>query len=167
MTNTKKMVLLGILISQAVVLSVVERAIPIPVPIPGVKLGLANIVSIFTIAVFGIQETLTVVFLRVIISSIFGGGIAGFMYSIAGGILSAAIMSIMYNRFKDFSILSISVTGAIFHNIAQLITASIVVNDFRIFYYMPILMFSGIITGIIIGFIAKYTIEPIKKILNL
>lgn len=168
MVNTKKIVVLALLVSQALVLSIIERAIPVFVPIPGVKIGLANIVSLFTIATFGIKETLIVVILRVLLSSIFGGGMSAFLYSIAGGIFSAVVMWIMYNYFyTKFSFISISVVGAVFHNIGQLIVASIVINDIRAFYYLPILIISAIITGILTGVSAKYTINPIKKILKL
>lgn len=168
MTNTKKIVILGLLISQALVLSIIERFIPIPIPIPGIKLGLANIISLFTIMVFGFKEATILVLLRVTISSIFTGGIAGFFYSISGGLISVIVMSFIYNKFRNnFSIISISIIGSIFHNIGQLITASIVVMDFRVFYYFPALLISGTIMGIIIGFTTKYAVEPAIKILKL
>lgn len=168
MTHTKKIMVLSLLVSQALVLSMIERLIPVPVPIPGVKLGLANIISLFTIVTFGIKDTLIVLILRVLLASMFAGGVSGFLYSISGGMLSAFIMWIMYHYFYDkFSFISISIIGAISHNIAQLVIASIVIDDIRIFYYFPILVISAIITGILIGVTAKYTIKPIKTILNL
>lgn len=168
MTKTKKMVLLSILISQALVLNVIERAIPVPVPVPGVKLGLANVVSLFTIIVFGFRETITVVFLRTFLSSIFAGGMSSFFYSLAGGLLSAVIMSYMYLNHKDtFSIPTISVVGAIFHNIGQISVASFVIHNIRLFYYLPVLLISGVITGIIIGFTVQFSIDPLKKALKI
>lgn len=168
MTHTKKIMILSLLVSQALVLSMIERLIPNPVPIPGVKLGLANIISLFTIVTFGIKDTLIVLILRVLLASMFTGGVSSFLYSISGGMLSTFVMWIMYHYFYDrFSFMSISILGAVFHNIAQLIIASIVIDDIRIFYYFPILIISAIITGILIGITAKYTIKPIKTILNL
>ncbi|MDD2482501.1 MAG: Gx transporter family protein, partial [Lutispora sp.] len=81
MTKTRKMVLLSILISQALVLHVIERAIPVPIPVPGVKLGLANIISLITIMLFGYKEAVLVVILRTLLGSFFGGGLSSFLYS--------------------------------------------------------------------------------------
>ncbi len=168
MAKTKKMVLLSILISQALILNVIERGIPVPVPVPGVKLGLANVISLFTIIVFGFKETILVVFLRTFLGSAFAGGISSFFYSLAGGLLSAAIMSYMYLRHKDtFSIPAISVVGAIFHNIGQISVASFVINNIRLFYYLPVLLISGVITGIIIGLTVQFSINPLKKALKI
>lgn len=168
MSKIKKMVLLSILISQALVLNVIERSIPVPIPVPGVKLGLANVISLFTIIVFGFKEAITVVFLRTFLGSIFAGGMSSFFYSLAGGILSAVIMSYMYLRHKDsFSIPTISVVGAIFHNIGQISVASFVINNIRLFYYLPVLLISGIMTGIIIGFTVQFSINPLKKALKI
>ncbi|HHY78606.1 MAG TPA: Gx transporter family protein, partial [Clostridiales bacterium] len=96
MTRVRKMVLLSILISQALVLHVIERAIPVPVPVPGVKLGLANIISLITIILFGYKEAVVVVTIRTLLGSLFGGGLSSFMYSLAGGLLSTSVMALMY-----------------------------------------------------------------------
>ncbi len=168
MSKTKKMALLSILISQALILNVIERAIPVPVPVPGVKLGLANVISLFTIIVFGVKETIIVVLLRTFLGSVFAGGMSSFFYSLAGGLLSAVIMSYMYLNHKDtFSIPTISVVGAIFHNIGQISVASFVINNIRLFYYLPVLLISGVITGIIIGFTVQFSINPLKKALKI
>lgn len=166
--KTKKIVLLGILISQALVLSFIERFISIPVPIPGVKLGLANIISLFSIIIFGFREAIVITILRTFLGATLGGGISSFLFSVVGGIFSTSIMFIMYHKYsKYFSIPVISVVGAIFHNIGQLLVASIVVSNWRLFYYLPILMISGVITGIFIGLLTQFTIKPMKKILNI
>lgn len=168
MTKTRKMMLLSILISQALVLNLIERAFPVPVPVPGVKLGLANVISLFTIIVFGLKETIVVVFLRTFLGSLFTGGVSSFFYSLAGGLLSAVIMSYMNTRHKDiFSIPTISVVGAVFHNIGQITVASIVISNMRLFYYLPVLLISGILTGIIIGFTVQFSINPLKRILKI
>ncbi len=168
MTKTKNMILLSILISQALVLNIIERAIPVPIPVPGVKLGLANIISLFTIIVFGFKDTIIVVLIRTFLGSIFGGGISSFLYSLAGGLLSAFIMSYMYIRHKNiFSIPTISVAGAVFHNIGQITAASIVISNIHLLYYLPVLLISGVITGIIIGFTVQFSVKPLKKILRI
>lgn len=168
MSTTKKMLLISIFTSQALVLSIIERFIPILIPIPGFKLGLANIVSLFTIIILGFKESLIVTFLRVILSSIFIGSISSFLYSIVGGILSIVAMNFVYVKFnKFFSIISISVIGASFHNLGQILISSIVIEDTRVFYYLPFLILIGIFTGIFVGFAVKYSIESLKKILHI
>ena len=168
MNKTKKIALLSLLISQALVLHIIERAIPIPIPVPGIKLGLANVISLFTIIVFGYKETIILILIRTFLGSLFGGGLSSFLYSIAGGILSGSIMSFMYIKYKTiFSIPTISVVGAVFHNIGQIAVASIVLENFRLFYYLPVLLVSGVITGIMIGFMVQFTMEPLKRILKI
>lgn len=162
------MVLLSILISQALVLHVIERAIPVPVPVPGVKLGLANIISLITIILFGYKEAVVVVTIRTLLGSLFGGGLSSFMYSLAGGLLSTSVMALMYLKNKNmFSIPTISTVGAVFHNIGQIGVASLVISNIHLFYYLPVLLVSGVITGIIIGFTVQFTVGPVKRILKI
>ena len=125
MSSVKKTVLLGLLISQALVLSIIESWIQIPVPVPGVKLGLANIITVVVIVYFGFREALTVVVVRCVLTSFFGGGgWMFFFFSAAGGILSTMIMSILYKTGRNkFSLTGISIAGAITHNIGQLLVA--------------------------------------------
>lgn len=161
--NIKKLVLLSLLVSQALVFSIVESMLPNIVPIAGVKLGLANIVSVIAMDIFGFKESVVILILRVILSSIFTGGMSTFIYSITGGLLSIIVMNLMYKFKNNFSIISISVVGAVFHNIGQLLVASIIIENTKIFYYLPILMISAVITGIIIGLTAKYSINLLNN----
>lgn len=168
MSKTKKMVVLGILVSQALILHIIERMIPVPVPVPGIKLGLANAVSLMAIVFFGAKEALIVVVLRTFLGSVFGGGFSAFIYSLIGGFISTLAMAIMYKRFRSiFSLPAISVVGAVFHNIGQLAVASLIVLNARLFYYLPVLMISAVVTGLFIGFAVQYTLRPIKHILKL
>ena len=162
------MVLLSILVSQALVLHIIERAIPVPVPVPGVKLGLANIISLITIMLFGFKEAFIVMLLRTLLGSFFGGGLSSFLYSLAGGILSTSAMSFMYIKHRNlFSVPTISTVGAVFHNIGQIGVASLVISNAHLFYYLPVLLISGVITGILIGFTADFTVGPVKRILKM
>jgi len=168
MSRTKKMVLLGILVSQALILHLIERLIPVPVPVPGIKLGLANAISLMTIAFFGAKEAIIVVALRTFLGSVFGGGVSSFLYSLMGGTLSALVMAVMYRKSGNlFSLPAISVVGAIFHNIGQILVASLIVQNMRLFYYLPVLMISAVITGLFIGFAVQYTLKPMKHILRM
>ncbi len=164
MKSTKKLVLLSLMISQALVLSYVESWIPVPVPVPGVKLGLANIVTMTVVAFMGPAETFMLVLLRCLLSSMFGGGIIVFLFSIAGGLLSAAVMLVLYKKFSRlFSVIGISIAGAISHNIGQIVVASIVMKEISVFGYLPVLFVSGIITGCFVGLCSSLLINALRK----
>ena len=168
MKNTRKMVILSVLVSQALVLHVIERMIPVPIPVPGIKLGLANVISLFTIIIFGWKEAVLVVFLRTILGSFFGGGISSFLYSVTGGIISALAMAILYRYFRNiFSIVAISVIGAVFHNIGQILVASMVVSNTNLFFYLPVLLVAAVVTGIFIGLTVQYTMKPLQTVLRI
>lgn len=168
MSRTNKMVLMGILVSQALILHLIERMIPVPAPVPGIKLGLANAISLMTIVLFGPKEALLVVAMRTFLGSVFGGGISSFIYSFIGGTISTLAMAVMYRKFRNlFSLPAISVVGAIFHNIGQIFAASIIVQNMKLFYYLPVLLISAVITGLFIGFAVQYTLKPMKHILRM
>ncbi|HRU41131.1 MAG TPA: Gx transporter family protein [Candidatus Diapherotrites archaeon] len=168
MSKTKKMVLLGILVSQALILNLVERMIPVPVPVPGIKLGLANAISLIAIILFGPKEALIVVGMRTFLGSVFGGGISSFIYSFIGGTVSTMAMAIMYKKFRTlFSLPAISVIGAVFHNTGQILVASLIIENAKLFYYLPALLISAVITGLFIGFAVQYTLKPMSHILGI
>jgi heptaprenyl diphosphate synthase len=109
-----------------------------------------------------------VVILRTFLGSVFGGGLSGFLYSIVGGLFSVSVMWFMYKKMKHlFSIPAISITGALCHNMGQILIAALVVENFRLFYYLPVLMASAIVTGLMIGFTVQYTAEPLCRILKI
>jgi len=167
MTKTRKLAYLSILLALALALHVFERNLPVPMAVPGVKLGLANIITFLTIIIFGFKEAALVVFMRTFLGAVFGGGFLAFLFSLAGGLLSTSVMAIMYKRFsKYFSIPAISICGAIFHNIGQITVASFVVANVNLFYYLPVLLISGIITGFFIGLVVKFLIKPLDNVLQ-
>ncbi|MBP1744584.1 MAG: Heptaprenyl diphosphate synthase component [Firmicutes bacterium] len=159
MNKTKKMVLLGLMVSIALIIYVIEAQVP--VLFPGIKLGLANLVSLTALILWGPREALLIMFLRTLLGSMFTGSMSAFMFSIAGGLLSNLVMIFLYRFFrKSMSIWSISMIGAVFHNIGQLLVASIVIQDLRIYIYLPVLMVSAVVTGYFIGlcttFLTRY-----------
>lgn len=150
MARTKKLVFLSLLVGIALVIYVIEAQIP--VLFPGVKLGLANIISLFALIVLGWKEALIIVILRTIMGSIFGGSVSSFLFSMVGGILSNIIMILLYKYFRNsIGLASISICGAIFHNIGQLLVAAFIIQDLRIYFYLPILLISAIATGYFVG----------------
>ncbi|WP_125154689.1 Gx transporter family protein [Clostridium rectalis] len=165
MKKTKKLIFLSLLISIASVIYIIEAQIPVLVPgIPGIKLGLANAISLFALITMGAKEALIIMLLRTLIGSFFGGTMSSFIYSIAGGLLSNLIMILLYKRFNKYlSIWSISLCGAIFHNIGQLLVASLIIQDFRVYIYLPVLLLAGIITGYFIGLLTNFLYKHIKK----
>jgi len=165
--QTRKLALLSILLAFALALHIFERNLPLPMAVPGVKLGLANIITLLAIIIFGFREAALIVFMRTFLGAVFGGGFLAFVFSLAGGLLSTIIMALMYKKFnKYFSIPAVSITGAVFHNIGQITVASFVIENISLFYYLPVLLFSGIITGFFIGMAVKFLLKPLDSILG-
>lgn len=163
MNKTKKMVFISLMTSIAIIIYIIEAQIP--VLFPGIKLGLANTVSLSALILFGGKEALLIMLLRTVLGSMFGGNMASLVFSLAGGILSNVVMIILYKYFKEsISLWTISIVGAIFHNIGQLLIASFVINDLRIYVYLPVLLIAAIFTGYFIGLTTKFFTNHINKI---
>jgi len=162
--KTKRIVLLSLMVAQALVLSIIESWVPVPVPIPGVKLGLANIITIIVIIFCDFKDVLIVVLLRCVLSAVFGGGVSGFLFSFAGGILSAIVMYTLYRvGSKVFSIIGISIAGAVFHNIGQIVIASIIMKDMAFYTILPILLVSGVIMGLFVGLCSSFLERALRN----
>ena len=157
--NTKKLSLTAMLTGIAVVIFVIEMQIPLPITIPGIKLGLANVVTLFTLVVLGEKEAFFVLFMRIIICSIFAGGISSFIYSASGGVLCFIVMCAALKLLGNNLLWAISAFGSIAHNMGQLIAARIITANSAVFLYMPLLIISGIITGIFTGLCAYYVLK--------
>lgn len=163
MNKTKRMVFLSFLVSIALVIYIVESQIP--VLFPGIKLGLANIISLAALILLGWKDALLIMLLRTLLGSIFGGSMSAFMFSIAGGLLSNIVMIILYKYFRNsMSLWTVSICGAVFHNIGQLLVASFVVQDLRIYIYLPILLISAVLTGYFIGLCTKFLTTHLDKL---
>ncbi|EJU19921.1 heptaprenyl diphosphate synthase component I [Peptoanaerobacter stomatis] len=168
MNKTSKMVLLAIMLSFSLVLYYIENMLPpINLIAPGAKLGLSNIISLTCLYVFGFKEAFVILFMRIFLSSTFYGGISTFMYSISGGILSIIAMGILKKLdLKSVSMIGISVVGALFFNVGQLLVASFMISNTKIFYYLPYMSFISIATGIFIGITSQFLTEHLKKIIK-
>jgi heptaprenyl diphosphate synthase len=158
----KKTAYLGVMLALALICSYVEVLIPIPIGIPGIKLGLANIVIVFALYSMGIKEALVLSIMRVTISGFMFGNVIAIAYSLAGGLLSLLIMYLLKKTDK-LSCISISIAGGIFHNIGQMIIATILVDNYYVLYYVPVLMIAGFITGACIGVVAQEVFLRIGK----
>lgn len=166
MRKTNRMVYIGLLVAQALVLHLFERMIPVPFIAPGARLGLANLINVIAIYTLDSKkDAFLVLFLRLTLATMFVGNLSSFMYSAAGGILSFFAMIFVKEIFKDkVSIIGVSATGAIFHNIGQLLIASSIVKNIGVMLYLPILSAMGIGTGIFIGITANYIVGHLKKL---
>ena len=152
----------AILTALAMIFSYVEAILPFTIGIPGVKLGIANIVIVIALYKFGVKMALSINVIRIIVSGLLFSGAFGIFYSLAGGILSFIAMLII-KRFKCFSIVGVSMTGGVFHNLGQLLTAAFLVSNLKMFVYFPVLLFSGLATGIINGIVAGLVLEKLDK----
>lgn len=164
--NTKKMVLLSIFISQALILHFIERMIPVNFAMPGAKLGLANIISVAILYLWGSREAFAVLIIRCVMGSLmFGGGVMSFMYSISGGIFSLISMIALKIVFEEYlSEIGISVSGALFHNIGQILMAVFLIGDIRISLYLPALLTASLGTGIFVGICSRVIIKQAKRL---
>ena len=159
----RKIAYYGLLVALAFIFSYVESLFPINLGIPGVKLGLANLVVIVSLYLFGIREAAVISFIRIVLSGITFGSPAAMVYSLAGGVLSLLIM-VIAKKTNKFSTMGVSVAGGVFHNVGQIIVAMIVLETQSLIYYLPVLIISGLVAGVIIGILAAEIIKRLPKV---
>lgn len=159
--RTARLTTLALTISFAMILSYIESRIPAFVAIPGIKVGLANIAVIFTLYRFGVKEAITVSLIRVFLVSFLFGSIASMFYSISGAVLSLTAM-ILLKKLTPLTEVAISVVGGVMHNIGQIIAASIMLSTNVVVYYLPFLLVSGTIAGIVVGIASAILVKRIK-----
>ena len=149
-SSAQKVALYGVLVALAMVLSYVELLIPLPVGIPGVKPGLANLVVFLALYRMSARDAFLISMVRILLVSMTFGNGSAFLYSMAGGLLSFFVMWIC--RKKDFLLpTGVSIAGGIAHNVGQLLMAAVILENFAVFTYFPVLLAAGCITGGIIG----------------
>lgn len=162
---TGKITIIGMLTALAMVLGFVETLIPINLGVPGMKLGLANLIVIITLYLFDIKTAVIVSLLRIVLIAMTFGNVSMMFYSIAGASLSLLCM-ILAKKINGFSMVGISIIGGIMHNVGQIICAAFVVRTNGVFTYLPVLMFAGIISGMLIGIAASLVLVRVKPILK-
>ena len=162
--KSKRTALMGVLTALALGLSYAERFIPLGliVPLPGVKLGLANIVTVVALYYFGALPALSVAMLRCLLGSFFGGGATVFLFSALGALFSWAAMCFCARKGR-LSVYGICITGAAFHNMGQ-ITAAVFLTGFSVVYYLPYLLLTSLFTGTLTGFISSRLILRLKPL---
>ena len=163
--KTKKMVFLGLMVGYSLILYILETYIPNPFIafFPGAKLGLTNIITLVSLLIFGFKETFIIVTVRVILSSIFAGPMSYLLFSIGGAYLSLIVMFLV-NKIKGFSVIGVSIAGAIAHNMGQLLVASILVENFLMITYLPFMLATSLVTGLFVGIVSQFCYSKMDRI---
>ena len=158
--NTKRLVTLSMLVAVAMILSYIEAQIPLSVSVPGVKLGLSNIATLFALYTLGTSAAVLVSIVRVVLSSLLFANPIMMIYSLSGAAL-ALIFMILMKRLGVFSILGVSVVGGVMHNVGQIISAVIMMKNSGVAYYLVPLIVSGTVAGIAIGVLSAVLVKKI------
>ncbi|MDO4337059.1 MAG: Gx transporter family protein [Eubacteriales bacterium] len=157
---SRKTAYLGLFSAVAIIFGYVESLVPVFAGIPGIKLGLANLAVLFILARYSYKEAALVSLVRILVIGFMFGNLFSIIYSLAGAALSLTVMTFM-KKYSGFSLAGISVAGGVTHNVGQLLVATIIVENFSLLYYAPALLISGVITGLLIGWL---TTEVLKRI---
>ena len=163
MPKTRKLTLMALLTAIALTIFVIENQIPAPVPIPGVKLGLANIITLITMKLLGKKEAGAVLLVRILMGAMFAGSPSTLLFSAAGGLLAYLVMCMTVDHFGENQLWIVSALAGLAHNAGQLLACVLVVRTPGVFAYAPILAASGVITGVFTGFAAQYLLKALKK----
>lgn len=153
----------GVFTALALIFSYMESLIPIQLGIPGVKLGLANLIIVIALYKMRLSEVFLLSIVRILLSGFLFGNYFSILYSLAGGLLSLAVMALL-KKAGDFSVMGISMAGGVSHNVGQLVVAMLVVETFSVGYYLPVLLVAGLVTGFLIGVAAG---EMLKRLVNI
>ena len=162
--KTRRIALLGVLTSVALVLSYLEVMLPpISTAVPGIKMGLPNIIIIFVLYKFGLKEAVTVSLIRVFIVALLFGNVMTLSYSVTGAVLSLGLMT-LFKKINLFSQIGVSIIGGIAHNLGQILVAIFLFDTIQIGYYMIVLAITGTIAGVVIGIISSILVKKLEKL---
>lgn len=153
----RKTVLLGFLLAISMILAYMESILPLAVGIPGVKLGLPNLVVVLLLYSYGKREALSVNLLRILLTGFLFGNLYSILYALAGALFSFCVMDVV-KRTGVFSIAGVSISGGVSHNIGQILVAMFVVESFAPAFYLPFLLIAGAVTGFLIGIVSTHVI---------
>lgn len=158
-----KVAYFGVFTALALIFSYVESLIPFQIGIPGVKLGLANLIIVIALYKMSLKEAYLLSVTRVVLSGFIFGNLFSILYSLAGALVSLSVMALL-KRTDNFSIMGVSIAGGVAHNIGQLLIAMFVVQTFSVSYYIPVLLIAGLVTGLIIGIVAVSMLRRLSGI---
>ncbi len=157
----KKGAILAVSVTLGMILSYLEALIPMFSGVPGMKCGFSNILIVFLLYRYGPKESGTVNLLRILLTAVLFTNPFSLVYSLAGAVFSLAGMSVL-KRCGIFSVFGVSMAGGVFHNLGQILIAVFLVENYRVFFYLPVLMISGCITGLIVGFLSSRLLNRVK-----
>lgn len=164
-SKTRKLAELGLFTAIAIIFGYVESLIPVFSGIPGIKLGLANLSILYVLERYTIKEAAAVSLIRILVIGFLFGNMFSILYSLAGAALSMTVMAILLRKTKA-SIYTVSISGGVSHNIGQLMIAAFIVNNNAVYYYAPVLIISGIVTGLLIGYLTSEVLKRIRPEAN-
>ncbi|WP_394266640.1 Gx transporter family protein [Anaerotignum sp.] len=160
--RSSKVAQYGLFAALAILMGYVEMLIPLPLLVPGMKLGLANVIIVIVLYHMDAKSAFFISLVRVLMSGLLFQGFAGLMYSLAGALLSLGVMALLKKTGK-VSITGVSVMGGVFHNVGQIIVAAAVVENIKMAYYLPFLLVTGVVTGFVIGAVARLALGYLQR----
>jgi len=163
-TGIQRLTLIGILASFGIILHFIEALLPAIFPVPGAKLGLANIITLMALVVLGPRGGGQVLLLRIFLGSFLAGTFMtlSFFLSISGGLLAFLAMALAFKlKAGSFSLIGISILGALAHNLGQIIAVAFIIGNLGVFYYLPVLTLLALPTGVLVGLAASYSLKAI------
>ncbi|MGN0523441.1 MAG: Gx transporter family protein [Eubacterium sp.] len=165
MSKIKRISIVALSVALAFVLSFFESLVPVNIGIPGVKLGIANVVVLTALYLLPKRDAFFISMVRILISGLVFSGAFSLVYSFAGGLLSFLVM-IAAMRCRGLSIMGVSVLGALSHNAAQILVAAIVMNTYRIAYYLPVLLISAAVAGVAVGVLGGVVVKRLERVVK-
>ena len=160
MTNAKRVALCAVMATVALLFSYIESFVPMPMP--GMKLGLANLVPLLLIPTVGLPAAATVSLLRILLSSLLFGSLVSFVYSIVGGIVSFLVMALFF-KLRTFGLCGVSILGGVFHNVGQTVVAIFLFGTARVVVLLPVLLLSGAVAGYLLGVLATLILKRMER----
>ena len=162
--RTARVTRLALLTAIALTIFMAEAQIPVAVPIPGVKLGLANIVTVYAVFVLGPGDALMILTARVFLGSVFSGQMMTLFYSLGGGLLCWAVLALLRRLFTKEQLWLCSPVSAVFHNLGQLLVAAALMKTWAVLAYLPYLVIAGAASGLFTGLCAQFLIKRLDRI---
>lgn len=159
--KAEKLTRIALLSSLAIICGYIESLIPVVASVPGIKLGISNVVILFALFRLDKSSAFFIMLVKVAVSSMLFAGFSVLIYSLSGGILSFLAMCVL--KKLRFSVITISMLGAVFHNIGQLFAAAFMLKSFSVFYYLPVLLISGLLLGLVTGMVCRILINRIHQ----
>lgn len=157
--SAKRITVTAVLTAVALTIFIIEAQIPPPVPLPGIKLGLANVVTLFALFTLRKRDAFIILILRIILGSVYAGSVTGCIYSLAGGLVCFALMSISSLFLKEDMIWCVSVIGAIGHNVGQILVAVVMTHTIQVMWHLPVLIISAVVTGVFTGLVTQQILK--------